>query len=171
MKEVARRALFESVFLLCVTVVVALGVNALRPDRLKIFGTDCIRQFGVCSRSIKQSETIDLDKALALFYNKAAIFIDARSPLSYSMGHIPGAINIPANGEISQYEDLIGGFAKNSFVVVYDEGVGGTSAADVASMLKKKGFSNVLLFPNGFSEWHIRGLPVDFGSGGLSFSG
>lgn len=171
MTGIWRRAFFEATFVLFVALAVALGVNALRHDGLKIFGTDCIKQFGVCARSMKQSETVDLDRAVALFYNKAAIFIDARSPLSYSMGHIPGAINIAADGDLSRYDDLISGFSKDSFIVVYDEGVEGTFALDVASMLKGKGFSKVLMFPNGFSEWKLRGLPVDFGSGGLLPSG
>ncbi|MEJ5301056.1 MAG: rhodanese-like domain-containing protein [Thermodesulforhabdaceae bacterium] len=163
MSEVVRRTLFESGIILIVAIIVALGTNALRSDRLKIFGTDCIRQFGVCGRTISQADTIDLEKTLALFYNKAAIFIDARSPISYAMGHIPGAVNIPNEGNYHQYEELISGFSRDSFIVVYDDGVGGSAVHDVALIFKEKGFSKVLLFSGGFTQWRNNGLPVDAG--------
>ncbi|MCX7821894.1 MAG: rhodanese-like domain-containing protein [Syntrophobacterales bacterium] len=165
MTNILRRTFVEAMVISALAVLVALFTNAFRSDGLKIFGTDCIKQFKVCKGTIKKSEIIDLEKALALFYNKAAIFVDARSPIVYSMGHIPGALNIPNNGDIKQYEDLVSGFSKDSFFVVYDDGVEGGPAVEVASMLKEKGFSRVLSFPNGFSEWRVKGLPVDVGIG------
>ena len=164
MGEVIRRSILEAVILLIIAVGVALVTNAFRPDRLKIFGTDCVKQFGVCGKAISQSETIDLEKAVALFYNKAAIFIDSRNPIAYAMGHIPGAVNIPNGGTNPEYEDIISGFSKDSFIVVYDDGVGGSAAYEVASILKEKGFSKVLLFSGGFSQWRNSGLPIDAGS-------
>jgi 3-mercaptopyruvate sulfurtransferase SseA len=164
MGEAVRRTFFEAVIILIVAVSVALITNAFRPDRLKIFGTDCIKQFGVCGKALSQSETIDLEKAVALFYNKAAIFIDSRTPIAYAMGHIPGAVNIPNGGTNPEYEDMISGFSRDSFIVVYDDGVGGSAAYEVASILKEKGFSKVLLFSGGFSQWRNSGLPVDAGS-------
>lgn len=164
MTKVFKTAILEATVILAIAVTVALLTNTFRRDGLKIFGTDCIKQFRVCKGAIKAAEVIDTEKALALFYNRAAIFIDARSPILYSMGHIPGAFNIPSDGNVKEYEDLISGFSRDSFIVVYDDGVEGSSAGEVASMLKEKGFPNVLSFPNGFSEWRLRGLPVDFGT-------
>lgn len=163
MTGVIRRTLLEVTVILALAIVVSLLTNTLRRDGLKLFGTDCIKQFRVCRGSIKAADIIDVEKALGLFYNRAAIFIDARSPISYSMGHISGAFNIPSNGNIGDYEDLISGFSKDSFIVVYDDGIEGSSAIELASILKEKGFPHVVSFPGGFSEWRDRGLPVDFG--------
>lgn len=164
---IIRKALLEATVILTMAVVVSLLTNTIRRDGLNLFGTDCIKQFRVCRGSIKATDIVDVGKALGLFYNRAAIFIDARSPISYSMGHIPGAFNIPSNGNIGEYEDLISGFSKDSFIVVYDDGIEGSPATELASILKEKGFPNVVSFPGGFSEWSNRGLPVDFGGTSL----
>ena len=37
---------------------------------------------------------------------RQAVFIDARDPLSYQGGHIPGALNIPVDQIESYFKDL-----------------------------------------------------------------
>lgn len=106
--------------------------------------------------------------------------IDARAPAEYRgqegnalrLGHIPGAINVPAvlltvpgDGRFRPAEDiqrLLGtaGLKRGRRVVVYDGS--GVGAAKLAFGLALVGFDDVAVYDGGWAEWGDRpDLPVE----------
>jgi phage shock protein E len=77
------------------------------------------------------------DKAKALVAGGAKL-VDVRSPAEFSMGHIPGAVNVPLQ-ELSSRASSLG--AKDGPVILYC--ASGTRSAMGRSVLKGQGFTQV----------------------------
>jgi phage shock protein E len=67
-----------------------------------------------------------------------AKLVDVRTPAEFSMGHVPGAVNVPL-GELKERADALG--AKDKPLVLYC--ASGTRSAMARSLLKGRGFTQV----------------------------
>ncbi len=159
-----KRGFLEAVLIMALAVFIGVTTNHFRKSKLHLFRADCFKQTRVCKGRVEALGFVNLDEAAAFFFKNAAIFVDARSKVSYLLGHIPGALNISFEDPDSQALSYLKGLSKNLMIIVYDDDVEGNVGADVANLLKELEFKNVLLFPNGWTEWQNKGLPLEFGS-------
>jgi rhodanese-related sulfurtransferase len=126
-----------------------------------------------CSKSNisdRKIQFIDLPRAVELFdqqkrENDTALFIDARNPERFAAGHIPGARNMRTpdvdlrygtDPALERYKNLI----------VYGENPGTASVNAMAKRLIEVGYNGfvkkrVKVFPGGWEEWEITGLPIE----------
>jgi len=126
-----------------------------------------------CSRSNisdKKIQYVTLSRAVELFEqqqreNNTALFIDARNPERFSAGHIPGARNLRTpdvdlrygtDPALERYKNLI----------VYGENPGTATVNAMAKRLIEVGYNGfvkkrVKVFPGGWQEWEITGLPIE----------
>lgn len=104
----------------------------------------------------------DLQEALAAGRTK---LIDARTPLFFRAGHLPGAENLPRDGFQAAYARHRAGLETDAGqpLVVYCQGGSCEDSDMVASALRALGFSNISVFPGGWKEWQAAGLPVETG--------
>ena len=84
-----------------------------------------------------------------------ALLIDARPNAKYVKGTIPSSLNIP-DTEFDKYYVQIENIDKNKEVIVFCGGWKCGKSPKVASMLQKKGFTNVKLYQAGEPEWKKR---------------
>lgn len=68
------------------------------------------------------------------------VIIDVREPFEFMLGHVSGAINIPA-GKISKQHKKLANIQKNDVIVVYCQSGGRSAAAE--NTLRQLGYSNV----------------------------
>ena len=88
-----------------------------------------------------------------------AIFIDARDPEEYDLGHIQGAINIPYD-YYEEYEDLINELDEEKTYITYCNGEECSLSIDLADYLyNEKLFDTILIFEGGWPEWRDTGYP------------
>jgi rhodanese-related sulfurtransferase len=89
------------------------------------------------------------------------VLVDALSPMSYAMSHLPGAINMtPAfmdERARRRIPDL------NTEVVVYCADPGCESSVAVANRLLELGYRNVRHYADGKRDWVAAGLPLEGG--------
>jgi len=100
--------------------------------------------------------------------------LDARPPEEYRLGHLPGAVNLPApetddldanrrgfplppDRAVQLFREV--GISSNSQVVIYDD-QGSRFAARVFYVLEFFGHSHVQVLNGGFKKWHSEGLPL-----------
>jgi len=105
---------------------------------------------------------IDKDRALGLFEQGRAIFIDSRSPAQYAQGHIPGARNVPW-GDPSR-EELLQGLNpdRSTPVIVYCSGEACRDSFHLAQWISDRGyFANIFVFSGGWETWTSAGRPVE----------
>ncbi len=89
------------------------------------------------------------------------VLVDALSPMSFAVSHLPGAINLtPASMDgraRKRIPDL------DTEIVVYCESSDCTSSVVVANRLVALGYRNVRHFREGRRDWAQAGLPLEGG--------
>ena len=101
-------------------------------------------------------EAVTLDELLSRMKSRNVVLLDVRPEGEYQNGHIPGAINIPAEALEKRLKEL----KKNKEYIAYCRGPFCVYADEAVSILSKKGFKARRL-TDGFPDWALKGLPVD----------
>ncbi len=86
-----------------------------------------------------------------------AAIVDVRTTSEYRLGHVPGALHIPASRILREASRV----PKDKPVIVHC-GTGARSSATVSALMAA-GFTNLTNLVGGFDEWQRRGLPVERG--------
>jgi len=109
-------------------------------------------------------QNIKLDFAKLLF-DKNALFIDARIPEEFNLGHVKGAINLPYEEfhkkTKEERAEVMKKFNKNGIIVCYCKGGDCEMSIDLAYDIAKLGFNSVNIYLGGYSEWEKAGYPVE----------
>ena len=97
---------------------------------------------------------ISVDDVKALMAKKQVVLIDVRDPMSFSEGHMPGAINVP----FDFLPDHAEAWKKEKrLLVTYCACVNEGTAARAALDMNAFGISNVKALLGGWNEWIKRG--------------
>ncbi|MES2997210.1 MAG: rhodanese-like domain-containing protein [Verrucomicrobiota bacterium] len=94
-----------------------------------------------------------------------AYIIDARPGWLFALGHIPGAVSIPAkinlDANLEKHEaGLAAAVNSGKTIVVYCSGLLCADARTVSSHLAAAGFSSAI-YHGGWDGWKNAGMPVD----------
>jgi rhodanese-related sulfurtransferase len=87
------------------------------------------------------------------------VLVDALSPMSYAMSHLPGAISIPPEQVDERAPRRIPD--RDTEVVVYCADVTCDSSVTVANRLIELGYRNVRHYAEGKRDWVQGGLPLE----------
>lgn len=113
-----------------------------------------------------QGDTASREELQARLGDPGLTLVDARAPERYRgesepidpvAGHIPGAINLPWNGDLAGLDEV----SQAEEVVVYCGS--GVTACVILYELSKAGRDDARLYPGSWSEWSSLGLPVEGG--------
>lgn len=120
--------------------------------------------------SDKKIQYVDLPRAVELYEqqqreNDTALFIDARKPERFAEGHIPGARNL-RTPDIDLRYGTDPALERYKNLIVYGENPGTATVNAMAKRLIEAGYNGfvkkrVKVFPGGWEEWEITGLPID----------
>jgi rhodanese-related sulfurtransferase len=108
---------------------------------------------------------ISLETAFKL-YSEAfdqTIWIDARDPVFYKIGHIRGAVNCffyEINDYLPKIEQIIEKHSPTA-LVVYCEGRDCHDSLFLAEDLAKKGYTNIFVYKDGYEGWEKSGYPTN----------
>lgn len=113
------------------------------------------------ARSIPATDIplIDLAEAKALWSSPGTVFVDVRSAFDYQLGHIAGAVNLPAEEWDRRFAALQPRLKTAAAVVVYCQSVDCGKSYWSALRLRQAGFLQVKIYPEGWYEWRARSLP------------
>ncbi len=150
------RIALQSVCILALSTVLALGVNALRPDSLPLLYAE---QSAVQLED--GSETIPLKDAAMLFLSGRGLFLDARSQFEYDAEHVQGALSLPPEDFGFLFEELRPQLEGKELLIAYCDGERCPLSHELADLLREAGFDNVRVLINGWSLWKAEGLPTE----------
>ena len=107
---------------------------------------------------------IVIDEVLADLAAGSAHFIDAREAHDYQEGHIRGAIHLPSSAIYEKIDDVYGaGVSPEGKVIVYCGGGDCEASHNVVDELRRSfGFTNVLVYKNGWEEVESSGRFAEF---------
>jgi rhodanese-related sulfurtransferase len=95
-------------------------------------------------------------QATQMINREDALVLDVREPTEFDNGHLLGAKNMPLGSVEARAGELDKHKAKPVIVVCGD----GNRASKAASILREKGFANVVNLAGGLPAWQQAGLPV-----------
>jgi thiosulfate/3-mercaptopyruvate sulfurtransferase len=125
---------------------------------------------------------METQKLAQLLSSPQLRLLDARLPEEYRLGHLPGAVNLPAPAthdpdakrrgfplppERAERLFREAGINSNSQIVIYDD-QGNRFAARVFYVLEFFGHSNVQVLNGGFRKWQSEGRPLTTDSPGIA---
>jgi len=89
--------------------------------------------------------------------------VEVLSPDSYNEFHLPGAVNVPLNGD---FDDRIRQVVpdKNQEVVVYCKDTECTASPTAAQKMDQLGYQYVFDYEAGKDDWKGAGLPIETGN-------
>jgi rhodanese-related sulfurtransferase len=148
--------------------------------RIPFFAASALLVLGVLSTMLsgcgksnisdKKIQYIDLPRAVELYElqqreNDTALFIDARKPERFAQGHIPGARNL-RTPDIDLRYGTDPALERYKNLIVYGENPGTATVNAMAKRLIEVGYNGfvkkrVKVFPGGWHEWEITGLPIE----------
>ncbi len=156
-----KKYILQSLIILTVGAVLGVVYNFLSPAGLPLFAAQ--------DKSVAGFKMMTTDEIKLYLQEKGndILIVDARSPEEYSLGHIPGAINIPDTAFEEHFNKHLNKIKKAQLIVVYCSGASCGSSEEVASQLIKKGISpsKVAVDQDGLPGWIRSKNPIEFGTG------
>lgn len=105
---------------------------------------------------------VPLDEMDALLVRDDVLTLDARPSIFYELGHLPGAQNLSREEFEKDFSSLQAALElPGKTLLIYCSDAGCEDSVLVARALQKRGFSRLLIFPGGFTEWEAAGRPVE----------
>ena len=111
-----------------------------------------------CLAPPPQLELLTLEQARV---RPGLIWVDARNPLEYEEGHIPGAVNLPLREALQGIPPLLA--ESRGSIVVYCDGPTCAASRRVGEILLGKLARPVATLPGGMPEWKSANLPIQTG--------
>ncbi|TVM19259.1 rhodanese [Oceanidesulfovibrio indonesiensis] len=154
------RTAVQASCILVVSALLALGVNAIRPDGLPVLhaGQESAVTFDEASGEIA------LKDAALLFMTNRAVFLDARSQFEYEAGHIQNSLSVPVEDFAYLFEEIEPQLQGKEAIITYCDGERCPLSHELADLLEEKGFDNVYVLKNGWTLWKNEGLPIETGA-------
>lgn len=153
------RVLWQSIAIVLVALALGLTANATRQNGLSL-SARWSPESQLKATGQSKDLTISLEEARDLFLTQEALFIDARDEDEYSGGHIEGAVNLPWHAFEKRFVEVMPQLTPTSRIITYCDGDGCGLSKELAFSLLAKGYENVRVLVNGWSNWQEAGLPV-----------
>jgi rhodanese-related sulfurtransferase len=109
---------------------------------------------------IPRFDEIDAETLQSLVEAEAAVLLDARQPLDFQQGYIPGAVSLPITRFKETYDAVSHLLSEGKTIICYCEGLQCTDSSMLAMELYKKGFKDIFVYKGGIEEWEQLGFPV-----------
>jgi rhodanese-related sulfurtransferase len=97
--------------------------------------------------------TVNAAAVQRLIDSHEATIVDARLSSDFFAGHLDGAIHIPVNGDMEQCRKALAGIEPGQRILVYCHSNGCPYSGIVALRLMELGYSNIVLFRDGWVGW------------------
>ena len=101
-------------------------------------------------------EPVSRDDLVAKLRDDLVTLLDVRPEDEFTLGHLPGALNIP----LAELERRLGELSKSREVIAYCRGPYCVLSFEAVSALRARGY-RVRRLEDGYPEWKAAGLPVE----------
>ncbi|MFH1464750.1 MAG: hypothetical protein ABIO70_10220 [Pseudomonadota bacterium] len=140
----------DAAIVVLLSVVVALGVNAFRPDALPLVAREAYRILVPCPEPVGEVEA--LEPAGLRWEDERELVIDARDAAGRAAWQAPGARSVPFDFLDPVADDVLADLVATGAarVVVFGDGLAPDSGQELARELAGRGMRNVHYVPGGW---------------------
>jgi rhodanese-related sulfurtransferase len=149
-----KKNLLEIGLILLASVIFGLGRNYFSKTPLLLFK---VRVKAIHAALPVQVGEADAELVKQMIGDASVVLLDARPPELYSLGFIPGAVNLPVAVFAEALPPLAQRLRSARLLIVYCGGPKCPDAADLAARLYEKGFKDLLIYRGGVGDWQRRG--------------
>jgi rhodanese-related sulfurtransferase len=153
------QAVLQCGALFALAVFFGFSFNQFRDSRLPLF-----EDWSMEARLITPSgERLDISliEAKNLFFQQAAIMIDARPNDDYEKGHIKGSRSLPWHEVDRKLMEVTKDIPVDTPIITYCDGETCELSHNLANFLIDLGYNNVRILVNGWTKWQNADLPID----------
>lgn len=101
-----------------------------------------------------EPQAITWEEAQQLMEAAAAVLVDVRPRTAFHLGHIPGAVSLPAKDLMELMPDFVAKYDRDTLLVVYCGDQNCASSEQTAKVLAEDyDYRNVMYLKGGFAEW------------------
>ncbi len=155
------RFVMRVVVLMALSVALAALANVLRPSSSRIAWVEDWSKY-IEARALEAGIPLaNVEQTARLLDEARHVFFDARPSYDYEEGHLPGAISVP----FEEVEDVFGEvqmrLTREQPILAYCSGAQCDESFLLIQFLREQGFTNVVLFLEGFDAWQKAGRPVE----------
>lgn len=164
-------ALKQSLLLIVVAILVALGVNLVSPYSIELIGKYRSLSNGdgpVVPPAAEPGDPpfVDIDEAYLEYTQGNALFVDARDEIEFDCGTIPHSVSVPfeylPEGDLGRYFDsVLAGASKDTTIIVFCSGEECDLSLHLARNMQSLGYTHTLIFFGGAREWENNGLELE----------
>lgn len=116
----------------------------------------------VQAKALKAGLTLaTVEEAAALLRAGQHLVLDARPLSDYEAGRLPGALSLPQTTLEESYPQISPLLSPAQPLLVYCTGHECDESFELSLFLRAQGFTNVVLFVGGFTDWKAAGLQVE----------
>jgi len=152
--------MWQSVAILGIAIIIGLGVNALRHESLPLLA-DWPARVQTNSAPGEDNLVITLEDAEVLYFDRGAVFLDARSKEQYRKGHIEGAKNLPWEDFDRRFPQVMPDIPRDTILIAYCDGESCSLSRELASALLAQGYDRVRVLVDGWKQWQQFNLPAE----------
>ena len=154
----------EALLIMTVSLVLAVAVNSSRGEGLDLLQSYQPRDTQGAGQPV-DVPSVDLDTLKALKDSGMVLLVDARDPVSFRNGHIPGAVNLPLSAVEENFALLREKLSSGITVVTYCVDPGCRDSIFLAAWLAERGISDLMVYTGGIEGWISAGLDVQSDGG------
>jgi len=157
-----RNHIFEMFAWGCLAAILGLGINLVHPHRIPYMKSPPPPRVTGPDPSVKIDE-IDATMAKDLWDLGEYLFVDSRSPVQYSHGHIAKSVNLSWEEFEKYYPGLKNALHSKPGLVIYCAGEECDLSHALARRLHREGFRDMFVFFGGWEAWKEAGYPTEGG--------
>ncbi len=156
-----KRSLLQVFGIVLISGLIGIGVNGFRADGISL--VENWQEKVLNEQLVGGLPAVSLQQAKEAHINGDALFIDAREPDFYELGHIPGAINLPVVHFDLVFPKLKEQLLEAGRVITYCDGASCDMSVELTEKLLFEGLAHVEIFTGGMQQWEATGQPVEEG--------
>jgi rhodanese-related sulfurtransferase len=153
-----KRSLLQLFGIVIISGFIGIGVNGFRADGISL--VENWQEKVLNEQLVGGLPAVSLQQAKEAHINGDALFIDAREPDFYELGHIPGAVNLPVVNFDLVFPKLKEQLLEAGRVITYCGGASCDTSVELTEKLLFEGLPYVEIFTGGMQQWEATGQPV-----------
>lgn len=116
----------------------------------------------VQAKALKEGLSLaSIEDAVAIVEAGQHLILDARPESDYLAGRLPGALSLPQTQLLQAYPQVAPLLTPAQPILVYCSGHECDESFELSVYLRRQGFTNLVLFVGGMSEWTAAGKAVE----------
>ncbi len=160
-ENIMKHSLLQACAIVIISGLIGIGVNVFRADGIPL--VEQWQEKMVNDLLVDGLPAVPLKVAKEAFASGEALFVDARDPNFYELGHIPGAVNLPVRDFDLVFPKLERRLLEADRLITYCDGASCAMSVELTEKLLFAGLNHVEIFAGGIEQWEATGQPVEKG--------